>query len=184
MDAFCRSRTSCNVTISAFFAQVLAEKITARDGCFLLTPTLQTPLPWTPSQPLCPPPPHLLEWTSSSISLVPPAPQSPMPLPPPHPALACSKSLPPEIREHSIPVTSLPLSSRRFRRGFSPVVALPSHIRMSQDCSTDSWKAHYRLKARDHSTEEWGSNFHPHPQPQNSLVRISVCNQISNGNSY
>ena len=27
-------------------------------------------------------------------------------------------------------------------------------------------------------------NFWPHPQPQNSLLRISVCNQVSNGNSY
>ena len=29
-----------------------------------------------------------------------------------------------------------------------------------------------------------GSDFDPHPQPRNSLVRISVCNQVSNGNSY
>ena len=28
------------------------------------------------------------------------------------------------------------------------------------------------------------SDFDPHPQRQNSLVRISVCNQVSNGNSY
>ena len=29
-----------------------------------------------------------------------------------------------------------------------------------------------------------GSKFDPHPQPQISLVRISVCDQVSNGNSY
>ena len=30
----------------------------------------------------------------------------------------------------------------------------------------------------------WGSDFEPHPQPQNSLVRISVFNQASKRNSY
>ena len=30
----------------------------------------------------------------------------------------------------------------------------------------------------------WGSNFDPHPQTQISLVRISVWNQVSDGNSY
>ena len=35
-----------------------------------------------------------------------------------------------------------------------------------------------------HSTNIRGSDSDPHPQPQNSLQRISVCNQVSNGNSY
>ena len=29
-----------------------------------------------------------------------------------------------------------------------------------------------------------GSDCAPHPQPQNILLRISVCNQVSNGNAF
>ena len=49
--------------------------------------------------------------------------------------------------------------------------------------------AHHRLLNRiQHHLHlarmQWGAKLDPHPQPQISLLRISVCNQVWSGNSY
>ena len=36
----------------------------------------------------------------------------------------------------------------------------------------------------NHNKSKWGPAFDPHPQPQNSLLKLSVCNQVLNEISY